>query len=1437
MKTVFSLILAVAFMGFSEGAFSRATKVSSASGKKSNQPDPTVAAGCTKASGATELKINNIRLLIQSGGDMWWDFDKPKFEVPKNSGKHSMFSGALWMGGMDVSGQLKVAAQMYRATGVDFWTGPLSTTTSEIDAATCTEWDKQYYLLKDEIKEFKDWYDAGILDDENGTSKQATDFPNYTIPQSVLNWPAHGRNYEPYNEDFYLAPFYDRNGDGVYDPFAGDYPRYDFNNEIECNQTAKSKARFLSGDETLWWIFNDKGNTHTETGSTPIGMEVRAQAFSFATNDEINTMTFANYVLVNRSTFTLTDTYFGVFADADLGGANDDFVGCDVMRGLGYCYNSDAFDDDIDGAKGYGDQPPAIGIDFFEGPFQDEDGIDNAYGIGYNEALNGTGYGDGVVDNERFGMRRFLFFSREGPSCCVDPTSGTQYYNYMRGIWRDGSKMVYGGNGHVSTQPSGMEADFMFPENTDDTYHWGTKGVNPGLATPWVDNNANDRRFVESAGPFTLTPGAVNDITVGIVWAQSTTGGPSASVEAMIRADTKTQALFDNCFRLIEGPHAPDLEIVELDKKLIIHIVNTKSSNNYGDTYEEEDRLIPIPEGVVLTEEEKKEYRTYAFQGYKVYQVSGDDVGVESLDDVSKARLILQCDIKDNVSQIINYEYDKNLGSTVPTEMVDGENLGVKHSFVVTEDQFSTGDKNLVNHKTYYFMAISYAYNKYPVYDPENPSSDSQKKPYLESRKASSGAIQSEFGIPHNTDLENDGTVLHSSYGDEVDIKRVEGLGNSGRALKLSQASIDEIMSGEPWKTAEVTYEKGYTPITVKVIDPINVVGDDFTVSFLHPDSIDTDNDGKMDEAVIENFSEATWKIERKNASDGEEVIVESENVISVGYEQLIPQWGISISMENVQKPGKADNIATGDNGFITAWTTFKDNSKKWLTGVPDEEGTSKLNWIRSGVSTEPADYLGLDSSQVYEGILGGTWTATRLASNDTMGPLMTTPAPAVIWQPGNVDPLINLHGVDIVFTADKSKWTRCPVIEQNEFSIQTENKGLKGRLRNAASVDKDGNAYVNFPADTTPSSSENDPNYISAYGMGWFPGYAIDVETGERLNMAFGEDSWLQGQNGRDMIWNPTDVITAGLDNAVRGGGRHIVHVFRNNVVEDESGFPYQMSNPAFRMPSYDYGAFLFKMLEVEAGENLNAKMQAVYRASMWTGWPLLAPGSTLLETDVTISIRVKRPFTRFAKEEFFMASGGAALASGQDYLVVAGPVEYQGKEYNPGQIIIGDGLNGITLLPGGGTSPSTQSYEDVDKAIVSVANKGLGLFNFGTHDLAAEKGRLDVARAMLDKINIVPNPYYAYSEYETGTLDNRVKIVNLPEKCNVSIYSINGTLIRQFSKDDPTISSIDWDLKNTARITVASGVYIVYVDVPGLGTKTLKWFGTMRPYDLNSF
>ena len=117
-----------------------------------------------------------------------------------------------------------------------------------------------------------------------------------------------------------------------------------------------------------------------------------------------------------------------------------------------------------------------------------------------------------------------------------------------------------------------------------------------------------------------------------------------------------------------------------------------------------------------------------------------------------------------------------------------------------------------------------------------------------------------------------------------------------------------------------------------------------------------------------------------------------------------------------------------------------------------------------------------------------------------------------------------------------------------------------------------------------------------------------------------------------------------------------------------------------------------------------------------------------------------------------------------------------------------------------------------------------------------------------VLDNINIVPNPYYGFSDYETSQFTTTIKITNLPSKCVVTIYSLEGKFIRQYVRDEigetprgnnrgveqsQVNPALEWDLRNTKGIPVASGVYLVHVAAPGLGERTLKWFGVNREFD----
>ncbi|MDG1146828.1 MAG: T9SS type A sorting domain-containing protein, partial [Crocinitomicaceae bacterium] len=103
------------------------------------------------------------------------------------------------------------------------------------------------------------------------------------------------------------------------------------------------------------------------------------------------------------------------------------------------------------------------------------------------------------------------------------------------------------------------------------------------------------------------------------------------------------------------------------------------------------------------------------------------------------------------------------------------------------------------------------------------------------------------------------------------------------------------------------------------------------------------------------------------------------------------------------------------------------------------------------------------------------------------------------------------------------------------------------------------------------------------------------------------------------------------------------------------------------------------------------------------------------------------------------------------------------------------------------------------------------------------------------LDLINVVPNPYYAYSQYERNRLDTRVKITNLPERCTVNIYNTQGKLVKSFKKDSPS-TFIDWLLVNNKNIPVTSGVYLIHVSAEGVGEVIVKSFVSMRQTDLQN-
>jgi hypothetical protein len=1310
---------------------------------------PATRAGCSPTTQSEDLDINNVRARIMNGGDMWWDRGKSvaAYEVPKGSGKNkknALFAGSLWVGGKDAaSGNvLKVAAQTYRQAGNDYWSGPLDDNAS-IEANSCALWDKMWKIDQADIVSFRSIY-FGLTD--TAEIQNAISLNISKVKAIIKEWPAKGNKSAkgsggfnlnlPANKDY--APFEDVNDDGVYNYEDGDYP-------------------VIKGDQYIWWVFNDKGNVQTNTGGLSIGIEIQASAFAFNTNNSINDATFYNYKLINKSSSDFIETYTATWSDADLGYANDDYVGCDVERGLGILYNADDYDN---GEGGYGYDIPMIGIDFFRGPKVPVPSLTNP---------------DSMAPLK---MKYFTFFNNiTGPY--GDPDNDVQYYNYMTGKWGDGTPFVLSCNGLGTGTPS----NYAFP----DEYRECNPCANP----------AGDRRFVHSAGPFTMEKGVANDITIGAVFVPSVGGGCPSFGKLRI-ADDRAQQLFKDEFKLSFGPMAPDVVVKPFDGRFVFYVNNPRSSNNFNEQYGNDDSSSKYKEKAADGTSDS----LYKFEGYLVYQLKSPTVSISQLRkkdgtvDETKARLVYQCDKKNNISNVFNYEKDPEISVDFysPKLMVTGKNEGIVRNFSLTTDAFASGVQNrLVNYKTYYYIMVAYSYNQFQKFE---PGKGGQEIEYLESRTDGRQLPIKVLKVTPHPAYDNLYTETKATYGDGVEIKRIQGIGNGGNDLELTDASAADILANSAM--ANPVYKSSRGPIQVKITDADSLKPGEYTI-YLNS----TKAGASIKDSVFGAFGPTTtWSIVRDN--NGITDTIYSEKPIREYNQQILAQWGadknatnptadwgIAIGIQQKARPGDVAVVATGlinksiekdlNVGYITSSLTFENVADAWLSGIQDAEGNNPTNWIRSGEYTTPAgtptwnnvameDYSPtIDNNGVYEKIINGTWAPYFMANKEN-GP---TSGMGIMYYKGSADRaaanIINNQSVDIVFTADRSKWTRCSVIEMGESILNTTANGntltekgaWKYNLRNHASLERD------------PDANGNPVYSTSDSGHSWFPGYAINLETGERLNITFGEDSGDPANNGTDMIYNPTNVDFDPVNFKLKWGGHHVVYISRTRYDAQPGGGDF-IYNTLKSLNGFDPG---FNTTEQKNKRSVYASMMWV-SPTMNIGRKLKSWKEGIVPTTATVKIRVNRPYGYY--------DNGSAINNNY-------PV-YQ--------------FNTKDILPSKLTEGGNKYLNDED--------------------------------GLLARLNVVPNPYYAYSEYETSRLDNRIKIINLPAVATIKIYSTDGALIKTINKSDAGTTYVEWDVNNEKGVPIASGLYLIHVKIKtdqGEKERVLKWFGIMRPTDLTSF
>jgi len=366
-----------------------------------------------------ENQIEQIGLIDGSIEDDAFYYNN--FGVPEFS---NGFARAFWIGGLDPVGNLKLSAKQY-AAGEDFIPGPIDDNfTFEVDPETCAYYSRVWIITAPEIINFKESHTSGNLQIED-------------IPQDILEWPGQGN---PHMGDFApqssLAPFLDKNNDGIYDPLDGDYP--------VCLSEAPEFLPYAFN----FSVYNDL-SMHLETGCDFIGVEIRQINYLVNCPDD----NASNHTLFTRATFAykgnadLRDARISIWEDFDLGCYEQDLIGCDTTENINFVYNRD-------------------GIDSQTCP---------------NDILNVPTTGSAIRSTIFLNsdLESFIYHANPGvgnpPITITDPSFCTEYYQAMLGNWRDGSPITIGGNGN---NPGGGEpTKYAFSGSPLDPIGWSMQAI------------------------------------------------------------------------------------------------------------------------------------------------------------------------------------------------------------------------------------------------------------------------------------------------------------------------------------------------------------------------------------------------------------------------------------------------------------------------------------------------------------------------------------------------------------------------------------------------------------------------------------------------------------------------------------------------------------------------------------------------------------------------------------------------------------------------------------------------------------------------------------------------------------------------------------------------------------------------------------------------
>jgi hypothetical protein len=409
-----------------------------------------------------------------------------------------------------------------------------------------------------------------------------------------------------------------------------------------------------------WCAYNDLDISRHMPGDTrPIGLEVyqTVYAWNLSTTRDI---IFVRYELKNVSGKKLTNCYFGVCTDNDIGNeagtnANDIISGIVidtfivagetlVVDNLGYQWQ-------VQDEPGW-DDVGAIGFDYLQSPWDLKEGQDKD--------------NDGIPDQYE---RDSAYYAENVPPAQWDvDADGTP-------DWRDPSEIPQMGMTAFKRFTLNLEP------NKDNERYVTLAGYNfkTGEYTPYdtVPPQPDDQRFLQCSGPFELDADSIAIVLVGIMLTYWPRGIAQRPDTALAKVDKTVQYIYDMNWLLPGPPPPPKLTCVPGDGK--ITLIWDNASETAPDPYYD---VVSNP----ASPNYDPYYKKYDFEGYRIWKSPSGKTGTW--------KLIASFDLSNGITFT-----DTTAPDSIALQATD---IGLLHAYVDTDVRNGFG---------YYYAVTSFDYN------------------------------------------------------------------------------------------------------------------------------------------------------------------------------------------------------------------------------------------------------------------------------------------------------------------------------------------------------------------------------------------------------------------------------------------------------------------------------------------------------------------------------------------------------------------------------------------------------------------------------------------------------------------------------------------------------------------------------------------------------